>query len=60
VPAFLEKMQVPNAEISTVLAWGDDNRATPKELAAYFLKNYESIWTQWVPAEVAERERASL
>jgi glycine betaine/proline transport system substrate-binding protein len=60
VTAFLEKMQVPNAEISTVLAWGDDNRATPEELAVYFLKNYESIWTQWVPAEVAERVRATL
>ena len=37
----------------TVLAWGDDNSATPEEVADHFLKNYEAIWTQWVPEDVA-------
>lgn len=60
VAEFLGKMQVPNAEISSVLAWGDDNGATTEEVAIYFLKNYEAIWTQWVPADVAEKVRASL
>lgn len=60
VAAFLGKMQVPNKEISDVLAWGDDNGATTDEVAVYFLKNYESIWTQWVPADVADKVRASL
>jgi glycine betaine/proline transport system substrate-binding protein len=60
VAEFLSKMQVPNAEISSVLAWGDDNSATTEEVAVYFLKNYESIWTAWVPADVAEKVRASL
>lgn len=60
VAAFLGKMQVPNAEISAVLAWGDDNAATPEETATYFLKNYEAIWTTWVPADVADKVRASL
>jgi glycine betaine/proline transport system substrate-binding protein len=53
-------MQVPNKEISDVLAWGDDNGATTEEVAVYFLKNYESIWTQWVPADVADKVRAAL
>lgn len=60
VADFLGKMQVPNAEISTVLAWADDNGATTEETAIHFLKNYEAIWTQWVPADVAEKVRASL
>lgn len=60
VAEFLGKMQVPNAEISTVLAWGDDNGATPEEVAVHFLKDYEAIWTAWVPADVAEKVKASL
>lgn len=60
VAEFLSRMQVPNAEISTVLAWGDDNGATAEEVAVHFLKNYESIWTAWVPADVAEKVKASL
>ena len=60
VADFLAKMQVPNAEISTVLAWGDDNKASPEEVAKHFLTNYEAIWTAWVPADVAEKVKASL
>jgi glycine betaine/proline transport system substrate-binding protein len=60
VAEFLSKMQVPNAEISTVLAWGDDNGATPEEVAVHFLQNYESIWMEWVPADVAEKVKAGL
>lgn len=60
VATFLSKMQVPNDQISAVLAWGDDNKATPEDVAVYFLKNYEAIWTTWVPADVADKLRASL
>ncbi len=60
VAEFLGKMQVPNAEISAVLAWGDDNGATPEEVATHFLKDYEAIWSTWVPADVAEKVKASL
>ncbi len=60
VADFLSKLQVPNAEISTVLAWGDDNKASPEEVAIHFLKNYRSIWTKWVPADVAAKIEASL
>jgi len=60
VAKFLSKLQVPNAEISTVLAWGDDNKASPEEVATHFLKNYESIWTKWVPSDVATKVKASL
>lgn len=60
VAAFLGKLQVPNAEISTVLAWGDDNGATPEETAVHFLKEYPQIWTAWVPADVADKVKAGL
>jgi glycine betaine/proline transport system substrate-binding protein len=60
VAEFLSKMQVPNDGISAVLAWGDDNSATPEEVAVHFLKENEAIWTAWVPAEVAAKVKASL
>jgi glycine betaine/proline transport system substrate-binding protein len=60
VAEFLSKMQVPNDGISAVLAWGDDNSATPEEVAVHFLKENEEIWTAWVPAEVAAKVKASL
>ena len=60
VADFLSKMQVPNKEISQVLAWGDDNKASPEEVADYFLKNHEAIWTRWVPEDVAVKVRASM
>lgn len=60
VAEFLSKMQVPNDKISEVLAWGDDNKASPEDVAVHFLKEYESIWTTWVPADVADKVRASL
>ncbi len=60
VAEFLSKLQVPNAEISSVLAWGDDNKASPDEVANHFMKNYESIWSKWVPADVASKIKSSL
>lgn len=60
VAAFLSKMTIPNAKIEQVLAWGDSNHATNDQTAVYFLKNYPSIWTQWVPADVAAKVKKSL
>jgi len=57
---FLEKMQVPNAAMNAVLAWGDDKSASPEETAEYFLKNHADIWSSWVPADVAEKVKAAL
>lgn len=60
VAEFLGKLQVPNATVNKVLAWGDDNKASPEEVAARFLKTEEAVWTAWVPADVAARVKASI
>ncbi|MCB1367099.1 MAG: ABC transporter substrate-binding protein [Rhodobacteraceae bacterium] len=60
VAAFLGNLQVPNKDFSALLAHAEDNRLTPEEAAAYFLKSYDAIWSAWVPADVAERVRAKL
>jgi glycine betaine/proline transport system substrate-binding protein len=36
---------------------GDDAQQAAAE---WFLKNYEAVWTGWVPAEVAEKVKAAL
>ncbi len=60
VAEFLSKMQVSNAEINKVLAWADENSASPEDAAVYFFKNYEPTWSKWVPADVAEKIKAKL
>ena len=60
VAAFLGKLQVPNAAINAVLAWGDDRKASPEEVTAHFMKTQEAVWTAWVPADVAAKVKASL
>jgi len=38
----------------------DDNDWDTTQTAEWFLKNKESVWTQWVSAEVAEKVKAAL
>lgn len=57
---FLSKMQLPNDDVNTILAWGDDNKATPAEVATYILKNYPNIWTNWVSEEAAAKIKVKL
>ncbi|MEZ5649846.1 MAG: ABC transporter substrate-binding protein [Burkholderiaceae bacterium] len=57
---YLSKMSVPNKVVNSVLAWADDQSASPEEAATYFLKNHEDVWTKWVPADVAKKVKASL
>lgn len=60
VADFLSKMQIPNDVVNEILAWGDEQSASPEDVSAYFLKNHEDIWTAWVPDDVAEQVKSSL
>lgn len=55
VAEYLSKMTIPNETVNEFLAWGDDNHASPEDLAKHFLETYPEIWTNWVPEDVAER-----
>ncbi len=57
---FLSHFTLPNDVVNQILAWGDDNSASPEEVALHFLKNYPQIWTAWVPEDVAARVKAKL
>jgi len=53
-------MQVPNAVINSVLAWGDDRKANPEAVTDHFLKTQQAVWAKWVPTDVAAKVKASL
>jgi glycine betaine/proline transport system substrate-binding protein len=58
---FLQRYQTDSDTVSEALAYMQDHDgATAEDAAVNFLKTQESIWTQWVPSDVAERVRQSL
>ena len=60
VVEMLGRMQYPNEVINALLAWADEGSQEPEAAAERFLTQHEDVWTQWVPADVAERVKASL
>ena len=58
--AFVKKVAWTNKDLNGLLAWKDSQQATNQEAAEHFLKNYESIWTAWVPADVAAKVKAGM
>jgi len=58
--AFLGKVAIPRETVDKLLAWYDEAGVDSDEAATYFLKQFPDVWTQWVPADVAERVKASL
>jgi glycine betaine/proline transport system substrate-binding protein len=62
-PAVLEylgKRSWTQAQVSAVMAWMTDNQANGEDGARWFIENMPDVWTQWVPAEVAEKVKAAL
>ncbi|MBB4477959.1 glycine betaine ABC transporter substrate-binding protein [Rhizobium etli] len=60
VTAYLKTRKWDNATINQVLAWQDENRESNENAAIHFLRNYVNLWTKWVPADIAEKVKASL
>ena len=62
-PAVLEylgKRSWTQAQVSAVMAWMTDNQANGEDGARWFIENMPDVWTQWVPADVAEKVKAAL
>jgi glycine betaine/proline transport system substrate-binding protein len=57
---YLGKRSWTQKEVSAVMAWMTDNQANGEDGARWFLQNMPEVWTQWVPAEVAEKIKAGL
>ncbi len=57
--SYILKRALPNNTINELLAWKDDNTATGKEAAIYFLKNYNE-WHDWVSSKAGLKIQTAL
>ncbi len=60
VSDYISKAALTNVEVSGLLSWGSENKASAEETAENFLKTQEAVWADWVPADVADKVKASL
>jgi len=58
--AFLDNFTTKTEQHNVVLAYMQDNDATTDQAAMFFLREYEDMWTKWVPADVATAVKAAL
>lgn len=57
---FLTKYETTTAMNNQFLAYMQDSGGTTEDAAIWFLQNYESLWTQWVDADIASKVKAAL
>ncbi|MGJ8528860.1 ABC transporter substrate-binding protein [Maritalea sp.] len=60
VADYISKVALSNVEVSAILSWGSENKASAEETAENFLKTQEAVWMTWVDADVAAAVKASL
>ena len=48
VADFLGKMSFPADMMNALLAWQDENKASPDETAVYFLTTQKDTWSGWL------------
>jgi glycine betaine/proline transport system substrate-binding protein len=59
VKEYLGKRSWTQAEVSKVMLWMTENQANGEDAAKWFIQNMPEVWTQWVPADVAEKVKAA-
>lgn len=57
---FLQNYETTEGMVSQMLAAMEDGGGEPEAAAIWFLQNQEAVWTQWVPADVADKVKAAL
>jgi glycine betaine/proline transport system substrate-binding protein len=60
VVEFLKNYETTQAMANKFLAYMREKKAKKKDAALWFLKNYEDLWSGWVPADVAKKVKAAL
>ena len=48
------------AQMDDNMGYADDKKVNINKAAIWFLKNYESLWTTWIPEEIANKVKAAL
>ena len=57
---FLKKYETTQAMANKFLAYMQDEKADTQSAALWFLRNYEDLWTGWVPGKVSSKVKAAL
>ena len=57
---FLTNYETTTAQANAVLAYMNTEDADVEAAAIYFLQEYETVWTSWVPADVAAKVKDAL
>jgi glycine betaine/proline transport system substrate-binding protein len=57
---FLTKYETTTEMNNQFLAYMQESGGTTEDAAIWFLQNYESVWTQWVPSDVASKVKDAL
>lgn len=60
IAEFLRNYATSSDITSAALAYMQENSVEADAAARWFLTNYESMWTSWVPTDVSDRVKASL
>ena len=60
VVEFLTNAETTVDQINAALSYMRDTDAEPYEAALWFFSEYEDVWTDWVPEDVAERVQTAL
>lgn len=60
VVEFLSAYKTDKELNNTILAYMQDNDVSAEEAAKWFLREYEDLWTSWVPEEIAEKVKTGL
>jgi glycine betaine/proline transport system substrate-binding protein len=57
---FLKKYETTQAMANKFLAYMRDKKANTQAAAVWFLKNYQELWSGWVPKNVVKKVKAAL
>jgi len=57
---FLKKYETTQAMANKFLAYMRDKKANTQAAAVWFLKNYQDLWSGWVPENIAKKVKAAL
>ncbi len=60
VVEFLKKYETTQAITNKFLGYMEENKVDTQKAAEWFLKEYEALWTQWVPADVAAKVKKAM
>ena len=60
VVEFLKNYKTSSELTNKMLAYMQEHNADSKEAAKWFLTEYEDLWTQWVPEDIADKVKKAL